>query len=92
MLCLQALDSARLCMSFAIKKGEEAKKQGGKEAGKEKERKLQTANLGRLELGPIVCFLGLTGDSSSGMCRLEMQEVDEAKEAKEAEDKATALC
>ena len=76
-------------MSFAIRRGEEAERQGGKEAGKDKGRKLQNANLCRLERGPILCFLGLTGDSNSGICRLEMQEVDEAKEAEEAEDKGT---
>ena len=69
--------------------GEEAKRHGGKEAGISKRRNLQNAILCRLERGAIVCFLGLTGDSNSGICRLEMQEVDEAKEAKEAEDEGT---
>ena len=76
-------------MSFAIRRSDGARRHGGKEARKDKGRKLQNANLCRLERGPIVCFLGVTGDSNSGMCRLEMQEVDEAKDAKEAEDKGT---
>src|SRR5689334_7541510 len=56
-LCLQGFDDLRLCVSFAIRIGEETKRQGGTEAGKERQRKLQNANLCRLEMGPIVCFL-----------------------------------
>jgi hypothetical protein len=33
----------------------------------------QNANLCRLEGGPTFCFLRLTGDSNSGMCRLELE-------------------
>ena len=33
---------------------------------------LQNVNLCRLERSPVLCFLQLTSDSNSGMCRLEI--------------------
>lgn len=45
---------------------------GERESERRERLNLQNVNLCRLERGPVLCFLQLTSDSNSGMCRLEI--------------------